>query len=136
MTPSVEASLPHCRLHAPIRPFDLIQVGEEAQVLNRRQIRVHVEIVSDQADEATQVVAAAGSRPFSEPNGPRGRREQRRGHEEERRLSGAVRTENGDDLAAVYAETDPIERTTAPEIERDVGEGERGKIKRQLSSAA
>ena len=102
---------------------EAVQRGEEREVLARRQLGVEVQLVGEQADPAPKRRRRARA--------PAARRSERRRcvgadqrgeHADQRRLAGAVRAEQADDLAGAERQRDVRQRAAPAEMARDVGQ--------------
>ena len=100
-----------------------LEARKEAQVLSRRQLRVQLQLVSEQAQARADAGAGIGGRHVPVPDGAARRAEQRRDDREKGGFSGAVRPEEAEDVAACCGEADPGERPPSAEGPRDLGEG-------------
>ncbi len=116
-----------CRVDSPHHVRNAVQPAVEQEVLRGRQLGIEVEIVTDEADPLPQrrrrvsVVLAVRDATAR-------RRQQRRGHRQQRGLAGAVGPEQRDDLARLAAQRDAVERPAPAVAARDVGKREGGEV--------
>src|SRR5262245_26049424 len=79
-----------------------------------------MELVREQADALPQAWPPRLRRTFAVQNFSAVRRRERCKERDERRLAGAVRPEEADDLAGLRGQRDPCERAPTTEMPRDV----------------
>ena len=82
---------------------EAVQLGEKGEVLARGELGIQVQLVREQADAAPQRRAERARGPVAVAHLAAGRRRERRQHRDQRRLAGAVRAEQADDLAGPRA---------------------------------
>ena len=99
-----------------------VQPSEELQVFARREVAVEKQIVAEHADPAAQRVARVTGRAPAVAHVPARRPHERREHAEQRRLAGAVRTEQADDFSRRDRAGDVRQRAAPPVVARDVAD--------------
>src|SRR4029450_12149898 len=92
------------------------QLGEESEVLPRRQLWVEVQLVREQPDACSQGPAKPSRVVLSIANLTGAGGHERGHHPDERRLAGAVGAEEADDLAAARRERDARHSAAASEM--------------------
>ena len=100
----------------PVQP---VQPGKEREILARRQLRVQVELVGQQADMPPKLGAQLADGAVTVSHFPAAGRHQRGEHADERGLPGAVRPEQSDDFSGPGSERECRERAAAAEMARD-----------------
>src|SRR5262245_26123577 len=92
----------------------------EVQVLAHREVLVEREALRHVADGRAQALALARHGAAEHARGARARAEEPEQHPHESRLSGAVRAEAAEDLAAVHLEIEGVHRDELPEAAREL----------------
>jgi hypothetical protein len=90
-----------------------VQPALERHVLAPGEEVVERGLLQRGADAAAHLLAVAGDVEAGDRGGARGRRQERREHEDRGRLAGAVRPEEPVDLARRHLEVDPVDRPDA-----------------------
>ena len=97
------------RGRAGVRRAQALQAPEEPQVLGRREVLVDRRVLAGDADQLADAVRLAGHVDAEDLRVARVDRQQRREHPQHRRLAGAVRAEDAEDLALAHLEVDAVD---------------------------
>ena len=95
--------------------LDAVELGVQLEVLLGGQVAVERRVLEDQADVAADVVARGRDVVAGDGRGARGGLGQRAEHVDRRRLPGAVRAEEAEDLAGLDGERDAADGLDVPE---------------------
>ncbi len=101
------------------RPLEAVDVGEEVEVLEHREVLVERELLRHVADAAADLLAVAGDVEPVDRRLPLGGRQQAAEDADQRRLPRAVRPQEAIDLAARHAERDLVEGAELAEVAGD-----------------
>jgi hypothetical protein len=101
-----------------------VERREEGEVLAGRQLGIEVHIVAEHVDARAQRGAAGGGIAIAVAHAAGRRPQQRAENREERGLAGAIRSEQTEHTAGARGEGDAGERLSAPEMARDVLDGD------------
>ena len=99
-----------------LRARHAVQLREDDQVLFDAQLEVARHRLRDDADRAAHAVGLLDDVEAVDERGARGRRQQRRQHADQRRLAGAVRAEQAEDLAFLDGEADAVDGGEVAEL--------------------
>ena len=86
-----------------------VDAAEEAEVLAHREVVVEAEALAHVADPPLHALGVLRDVDAEHEAGAGGGGEQAAQHADRRRLAGAVRAEEAEDLALVHAERDPVD---------------------------
>src|SRR5947199_230073 len=105
---------------ATLGAFQAINRAEELEVLHHGEVAIEREGLRDVADVRAHLLAVALDVEAVDGGVAAGRDEKAAEDADERRLAGAVRTEEAEDLAARDLQRDAVERTNGAEVLADV----------------
>ena len=97
-----------------------VQLREELQILARREFRIKVQLVREQADSPPQRRAEVARRRVAEPDVAGGGRGERGQDADQRGLAGAVRPEQAEDVAGARGQRDVRERAAPAVVSRNI----------------